>query len=183
MHVTRMKQALKLPNTLYIYRNTLSLAHKMSNGVTNQRRPDMLFTLQGIEVGYGEIKPPDTNCALLDEDRARISELCKRQLHTRIKQAKSEKEFVTYGILIAGKDILFHLPCLSLRFEYDHYYIGSHIEMTCMFFNKGRYTYSLLKTLTLPTMKSTYGFMEEIMEVVTSWKVIRSVAPCDEWME
>lgn len=36
-------------------------------------------------------------------DFCRIGELCKRQLHLRMKAAKSTKEFKTFGILVNGK--------------------------------------------------------------------------------
>lgn len=103
-----------LPNALYIG----ILCHsriKYVICVTNQRRSDMLFTSEyGIEVGNGELKPPGSNTALLDEDRARISELCKWQLHTRLKESRSEQECVTYGILIAGKDLYFIPPTVFI---------------------------------------------------------------------
>ncbi|KAF7720683.1 hypothetical protein EC973_006536 [Apophysomyces ossiformis] len=149
-HVIALFQSLfSSRSSIQVEWNTLSFAHKMSNDTTNQRRSDMLFTSQdGIEIANGEVKPPETNGALLDVDRARIAELCKRQLHMRIKESKSEKEFVTYGILIAGQ----------------------HIEVTCMTFQNRNYKYGILKTLTLPTTKTTYTHMEESLEILSGWK-------------
>lgn len=50
----------------------------------------MLFpSWDGIEVGNGEVKPPGTCDVLSNEDRAKIAELCKRQLQLRMKEAKT----------------------------------------------------------------------------------------------
>lgn len=67
-------------------------------------RPDIILVCKGgAEVGCGEIKPPGKVKELIDIDRARIAEICKRQLHIRMKEAKSTKEHVTFGIMLAGK--------------------------------------------------------------------------------
>ncbi|KAG1237206.1 hypothetical protein G6F68_000879 [Rhizopus microsporus] len=44
--------------------------------------PDIIIICcKGIEVGYGKVKPPKKSKELIDIDRARIAEICKRQLH------------------------------------------------------------------------------------------------------
>lgn len=69
-------------------------------------RPDIILVCKrGVEVGCGEIKPPGKVKELIDIDRARIAEICKRQLHVRMKAAKNKKEHVTFGLMLAGKAI------------------------------------------------------------------------------
>jgi hypothetical protein len=49
---------------------------------------------------------------LINIDKAKVAELCKRQLHLRLKTAKLTKELVTFGITITGK-ILYALYASS----------------------------------------------------------------------
>lgn len=66
-------------------------------------RPDLtLITSKGYEVGCGEIKPFGKVRELVEMDRARIAEICKRQLHKRMKVSVSLDEHTTFGILLAG---------------------------------------------------------------------------------
>lgn len=67
-------------------------------------RPDcIIISHNGIEVGTIEIKPLNACKGLVEVDFCRIGELCKRQLHLRMKVAKSTKEFRTFGLLVDGK--------------------------------------------------------------------------------
>ncbi|KAL1929768.1 hypothetical protein VTP01DRAFT_1906 [Rhizomucor pusillus] len=62
--------------------NELRVLFYTENDLCRPRpRPDLLFIAGD---GAGKIRPPDTNKQKLDEDRARIAELCKRQLQKRL---------------------------------------------------------------------------------------------------
>lgn len=66
-------------------------------------RPDIIMICcEGIEVGCGEVKPPKKCRELIDIDRSRIAEICKRQLHLRLQTSSSTKEHCTFGILAGG---------------------------------------------------------------------------------
>lgn len=86
-------------------RDILSFAAKERVPATFKTdRPDVIIICcSGIEVGCGEVKPPGKGNGLINKDRARIAEICKRQLHLRLKNATFGRELVTFGILLAGK--------------------------------------------------------------------------------
>lgn len=69
------------------------------------RHDFIIYTSDGTEVGTGEVKPDHTSDALIDIDRCRIAESCKKQLHQRLISARSSKEQYTYGVMIAGNSI------------------------------------------------------------------------------
>lgn len=50
-----------------------------------------------------EVKKPSVSEALLNQDKMRVLEVMKRQLHLRLYRAKKEYEAVTFGILVQGK--------------------------------------------------------------------------------
>ncbi|ORE05630.1 hypothetical protein BCV72DRAFT_187699, partial [Rhizopus microsporus var. microsporus] len=52
------------------------------------------------ELGSKEIKASGTDVRLQEKDRARLEERLRKQLHYRIKQAKSEREFFVFGMFI-----------------------------------------------------------------------------------
>ncbi|KAI7861235.1 hypothetical protein BDF14DRAFT_1962487 [Spinellus fusiger] len=82
-------------------------------------RPDcIIISYDGVEVGNIEIKPVNAYKSLVDIDFCRIGELCKRQLHLRMKVAKTTKEFKTFGILINGYTMSFITLELNLSGEY-----------------------------------------------------------------
>ncbi|CEG77951.1 hypothetical protein RMATCC62417_12622 [Rhizopus microsporus] len=103
----------------------------------------------GVEVGCGEMKPPGKSMALVDKDGARIAELCKRQLHDRLKHATSAREQNTFGILVA--DVL--------------------LELTKLQFNNGNYLYSVLKSIEIPKRKEWYRGIEAFFEACFSFKL------------
>ncbi|KAI8364909.1 hypothetical protein BD560DRAFT_332919, partial [Blakeslea trispora] len=66
-------------------------------------RPDIIMIChKGIEVGCGEVTPAKKAKELIEIDRARIAEICKRQLHLRLQVSSSPKEHCTFGILFGG---------------------------------------------------------------------------------
>lgn len=72
-------------------------------------RPDIIMIYhEGIEVGCGEVKPPKKSKELVDIDRARIAEICKRQLHLCLQISSSTKEHCTFGILVGGVKYLYY---------------------------------------------------------------------------
>lgn len=66
-------------------------------------RPDFLVMNNETELVVIEVKPFNTSHSLLEADEIRIAELTKKILHRRMATAKSEKEFNSFGIIIAGK--------------------------------------------------------------------------------
>lgn len=106
-------------------------------------RHDMImYTQDGIEVGTGEIKPYQATDALAEEDRCRIAESCKKQLHQRLLVVTSKKELYTYGIMTNGNKV--QLSALNLT-------------------DQGEYIYHILYDSLLPTARDTYAFMEEAL--------------------
>ncbi|KAI9029968.1 hypothetical protein CLU79DRAFT_716010 [Phycomyces nitens] len=101
------------------------------------------------------------NKALVDIDRARIAEICKRQLHLRLQASSSTKEHCTFGILVGE--------------------IGMVLDFTKLEFNNGEYNYSTLKTVELPERKNVGGSIEEILESLYSFKkTIEQSLPSEE---
>ncbi|KAG1056594.1 hypothetical protein G6F43_001539 [Rhizopus delemar] len=105
-------------------------------------RPDLIvICAKGVEVGCGELKPFGKAKELIEIDRPRIGEVCKRQLHVRMWKSKSMKEHVTLGILLAG----YQLELIKLKF------------------NNGEYEYSLLKTIKLFGRDTYYKDIENAL--------------------
>lgn len=106
------------------------------------RHDFIIYTKDGTEVGTGEIKPYQASEALVEIDRCRIAESCKKQLHQRLLAARSKKELYTYGIMINGNQV--QLSALQLS-------------------DTGEYNYFIIYDNFLPTVKETYAFMEETL--------------------
>jgi hypothetical protein len=113
-------------------------------------RADFLLLNDDTEVGCGEIKCQGTSEKLQENDRARIAETLKRQLHQRIMKARDIKEFKTFGIFIQG----FKMELYTLTFDA----------------NEGYQLYQL-DTLDLPSSKETYNSLDETLELIASFKV------------
>ncbi|CAO3611263.1 unnamed protein product [Mucor hiemalis] len=108
-------------------------------------RPDcIIITHNGEEVGTVEINPLDTSKNLVDTDVCKIAEICKHQLHLRMKVAKSTKEFKTFGLLISGRQVNFS----SLKFDVatNEYVFVQHGEVS------------------LPSFESTTNTMDKFLE-------------------
>ncbi|KAI8380277.1 hypothetical protein BD560DRAFT_457920 [Blakeslea trispora] len=90
---------------LHIDWDTLSVCSKEKTAnYFKADRPDVVVICNnGLEVGCGQAKPPKKSRELINVDRARIAELNKRQVHLRLKEAKSSKQLRTFGILVTGK--------------------------------------------------------------------------------
>ncbi|GAA5810427.1 hypothetical protein MFLAVUS_003848 [Mucor flavus] len=101
------------------------------------------------EVGCGEIKVNEASKKLQEEDRARLGERLKRQLHSRIRQAKSTREFFVFGVFISGPKMELYRSSFSKENGYD---------------------FVLLSNITLPTTDTTYTSLEESLEVLFSFK-------------
>ncbi|KAG1336466.1 hypothetical protein G6F62_006250 [Rhizopus arrhizus] len=136
-----------LQNIMFAYQDHLFFRWDISSKVYDEskkkKRPDFIIcTSDGFEVGCGEIKPPDTNSNEEKEDRCRIPEHLKKQLHMRLQVALEEKELVTFGFSIFGEEL----------------------ELSMMEFKEGKYEYSIIKLLKLPTMYATFERMDESVE-------------------
>lgn len=100
---------------LIIYSSKILTAHSLNRDTSSfslleevpkeylTTRPDIIMICyEGIEVGCGEVKPPKKSKELIDIDRARIAEICKRQLHLRLQISSSTKEHCAFGIFVGG---------------------------------------------------------------------------------
>ncbi|KAI8067272.1 hypothetical protein BDF21DRAFT_477379, partial [Thamnidium elegans] len=112
---------------------------KMSDTVS--LRPDMVFSTKLFEIGNGEVKPANSPKASIDLARTRILETCKRQLHLRLKNAKSLREAVTFGVLIYG-------------LSYEIYMVT---------FNDGYYPYMRISVGLMSTSHATYKCTEKML--------------------
>lgn len=100
---------------LIIYSSKILTAHSLNRDTSSfslleevpkeylTTRPDIIMICyEGIEVVCGEVNPPKKSKELIDIDRARIAEICKRQLHLRFQISSSTKEHCAFGILVGG---------------------------------------------------------------------------------
>ncbi|KAI7876150.1 uncharacterized protein EV154DRAFT_486566 [Mucor mucedo] len=67
-----------------------------------------------MELGCGEVKLNCTDERLNEEDRASLGESLKKQLHYRIRQAKSTKEFYAFGIFVVDDIIELYSGKISI---------------------------------------------------------------------
>ncbi|KAI9266237.1 hypothetical protein EDC94DRAFT_516012, partial [Helicostylum pulchrum] len=86
---------------------SFSLIGEVSNDYLAARTDITIICSEGVELGCGEVKPPKKSKELINIDRARIAEVCKRQLHLRLQSSVDTKEYCTFGILLAGMNCLF----------------------------------------------------------------------------
>lgn len=136
-----------LQNIIFAYHDHLFVRWDTSSEVYDEskrkKRPDFtICSFDGFEVGCGEIKPPNTNSHNVEEDRCRVPEHLKKQLHKRLQVASEEKELVTFGIFIFGEEL----------------------DLSMMEFKEGKYEHSIIKQLKLPTMHATFEHMDESLE-------------------
>ncbi|CEP09504.1 hypothetical protein [Parasitella parasitica] len=122
-------------------------------------RTDFLLYDTYQELGCGEVKVGNVCAKLLDEDRARLGEMLKKQLHDRIFHAKTQNEFKTFGFFIYNSTIEIY---------------------TCEFTNNKEYVFVLLRLITLPTLKTSYTAMEEALEIMMSFKEMIIASKHDE---
>ncbi|RCI03301.1 hypothetical protein CU098_011856, partial [Rhizopus stolonifer] len=115
-------------------------------------RPDILIRAEQhgkvVEVACGEVKNINATQEKLNEDKTRVLEIMKRQLHIRLRHAKSSNKAVTFEILVQ----------VSL------------LRMT-MDLVKGVYVYHEQTPFTLPTTYETYAHMDISLELIYSSKV------------
>ncbi|CAO3641916.1 unnamed protein product [Cunninghamella blakesleeana] len=104
-----------------------------------------------IEIGNGEIKPPQKSKSVYDEDRVKMLKMCKRQLHQRLLFAVSENELKTFGVMIHGDIIELYIVC----FDHDKFYTY--------------YPYATFKT---PFFYENYLSLESALEYIVGWKEI-----------
>lgn len=88
-------------HSLFLYREKSSIINRISKGKTIAH--NFLIYAKFQEIGCGEIKANHAEEKLQEEDRVRLGEHLKRQLHRRIKEAKSEREFHIFCIFISDK--------------------------------------------------------------------------------
>ncbi|CAO3615050.1 unnamed protein product [Mucor hiemalis] len=137
-------------------------------------RPDIILYHQQqevvVEIGCGEVKKPGVSESLLKEDKMRVLEVMKRQLHLRLYHAKKEYEAVTFGILVQGKVIkksyhICFLPYLLCK--------GTTVILLKMHMDleNGVYMYHEEYPFTLPTTYHTYAHMDIALEIISNFKV------------
>ncbi|KAI8051807.1 hypothetical protein BDF21DRAFT_177271 [Thamnidium elegans] len=115
--------------------DTTSWIFKQQDDIDNASlRPDIIFNCQQqegvVEVGCGEIKKPGASQALLDEDKMRVLEVMKQQLHLRLRRAKKEYEAVTFGVLVQGTTVILLTMKWILKMAYT--YIMSNNHSPCL---------------------------------------------------
>ncbi|KAL4212969.1 hypothetical protein AB4K20DRAFT_1965905 [Rhizopus microsporus] len=110
---------------------------------------DFLIYSNHQELGYGEIKVNGVGERLQEEDRARLGERLKKQLHHRIKEAKSSREFYVFGVFITDNIMELYRSSFS---------------------KENGYNLVLLSKIMLPTLGSTYTSIEESLEILFSFK-------------
>ncbi|KAI8085963.1 uncharacterized protein B0P05DRAFT_28991 [Gilbertella persicaria] len=121
------------------------------NNECKKIRTDFVIMANGLEVGCGEVKTANTSFYLLEEDRARMAETLKRQLHVRMMKSKKTKEFVSFGILFDG----FKIELYTMTFEAE---------------KTPPYQLYEAEKLTLPSSPETYVHFEETIEHLISFK-------------
>ncbi|CAO3702666.1 unnamed protein product [Rhizopus stolonifer] len=126
--------------------------------------------IDGMEIGIVEIKPFNTPSEKVEEDRVRLAEISKKMLHKRILAAKSEKELVTFAIMIAGIDIEYFVH--EYKPQESTAANGDGID------NAKRYTFRLLKKSVLPTLPNTFSHMSLSLESLAYYKkmIVKSIA-------
>jgi hypothetical protein len=79
-------------------------------------KPDVTFLSEdNVEIGCCEIKPFNSDKHKVElDDRIRIAEITKKQLHRRIIMAKSRRSYYTFGMLVSGLDLELHVSTLEL---------------------------------------------------------------------
>ncbi|KAG1050837.1 hypothetical protein G6F43_006915 [Rhizopus delemar] len=112
------------------------------------------ITYSHQELSCGEVKVVGVGERLQDEDRARLGERWKKQLHHRIKKTKSEREFYTFGVFIIGNAMELYRSSFSKETGCD---------------------LVLLSEITLPTLKQSCTSLEESLEILFSFKVISAL--------
>ncbi|KAI8059806.1 hypothetical protein BDF21DRAFT_142250 [Thamnidium elegans] len=110
---------------------------------------DFLIYSNHQELGCGEIKVNGVGERLQEEGRARLGERLKKQLHRRIKEAKSRRELYVFGVFITDNIMELYRSSFSKENGYD---------------------LVLLSKIMLPTLGSTYTSIEESLEVLFSFK-------------
>lgn len=109
------------------------------------RHDFIIYTNDGTEIGTGEMKPYNANYSAILQRSISTAESLKKQLHKRMLLARSEKELVTYGVMIYGDQT--ELKTMTLTAD-------------------GKYNYITIYDATLPTSDKTYTFMEETLEIL-----------------
>lgn len=78
--------------------------------IQHRQTSDAKFVeIGGLEIGALEVKPYRTPAVDIDNDIVRLGEMTKKMLHRRVVKAKSEKEFVTFGVMIYGSTVEFYI--------------------------------------------------------------------------
>ncbi|KAI9251052.1 hypothetical protein BY458DRAFT_524159 [Sporodiniella umbellata] len=124
-----------------------SMTNKDTGGKTVTH--DFLIYSNNQELGCGEVKIDGVGERLQEEDRARLGERLKKQLHYRIKEAKSIREFYVFGVFVVGNTMELYRSSFSKKNGYD---------------------FVLLRKIALPTLKSTYTSIEDSLEILFSFK-------------
>ncbi|KAL9559722.1 hypothetical protein MBANPS3_000292 [Mucor bainieri] len=128
-------------------------------------RPDILFTTHCndklIEIGCGEVKKAGAAFALKVEDKMRVLEIMKRQLHIRLKNAATESEAVTFGLVVCGTSA----TCYSMRMDRS----------------RGACVYREDAKFVLPTTFETYSNMDTALEAMLRLKgrMLDSLPPAE----
>lgn len=132
---------------MFAYSAHLFVRWDTSSGVYDESKKKMhpdftICTLGGFEVSCEKIKLPEAKSNDVEEDRCRVPEHLKKQLHKRLQVASEEKELVAFGFFVFGEEL----------------------ELSMRLFKEERYEYSVIKQLKLPTMCTTFENMDKSLE-------------------
>jgi hypothetical protein len=123
--------------------------------IQKRQTPDIRFTtLDGLEIGLGEIKPFNTPMEDIETDRIRLAEISKKMLHRRILQAKPEAEFKIFCVMFHGYDVEYYVHQFLLDSNNDKKYLFR----------------SLMKS-TIPAFPKTFSSMMLSLESLFHFKV------------
>lgn len=114
--------AVVLNSKLFIdYNITSNVYLDCKINVQDCRHDIILYTKDGTEIASGEVNPMNAAQESVEEDKARIAESCKKQLHKRLYKARNKKELYTYRLLIYNDQFILTISHLTERGEYQHY--------------------------------------------------------------
>ncbi|KAI7867049.1 hypothetical protein BDF14DRAFT_1727253 [Spinellus fusiger] len=168
--------AFDVNDKLVVYWDTpLNIYTNSNMKIQKRQTTDAKFkTIDGMEIGVVEIKPFNTPTEKVEEDRVRLAEISKKMLHKRILAAKSEKELVTFAVMIAGIDIEY--------FVHEYRPQESTVATRDRIDNAKKYTFRLLKNSILPTTPNTFSHMSLSLESLAHYKkmMVKSIASASD---
>lgn len=92
----------------------------MYYGCSNCKHYAIIYSNTGAEIGTIEITIVDAVDSLVEEDKYRIAESLKKQLHKRLLHARQEKELITFGAMFYENKFEFSIMEFTENAKYDY---------------------------------------------------------------